>query len=76
MHKACQSTNGNGLPIYELEMGIVGEFNDEGSEMHFVLPQAEKLFDLIEQGQMTAPLNAEVHTGQLDSQSHPPAVKN
>jgi hypothetical protein len=43
--------------------------------MHFVPPQAEKLFDLIAQGQMTAPLNAEIHTGELDWQSHPPAVK-
>ena len=54
---------------------IVGEFNDEGREMHFVPPQAEKLFDLIALGQMTAPLNAEIHTGELDWQSHPPAVK-
>ena len=54
---------------------IVGEFNDEDREMHFVPPQAEKLFHLIEQGQMTAPLNAEIHTGELDWQSHPPAVK-
>jgi pimeloyl-ACP methyl ester carboxylesterase len=54
---------------------IVGEFNDESREMNFVPPQAEKLLDLIEQGQMTAPLNAEIHTGELDWQSYPPAVK-
>ncbi len=54
---------------------IVGEFNNEGQEMHFAPPQAEKLFNLIEQGQMTAPLNAEIHTGELDWQSYPPAVK-
>jgi hypothetical protein len=54
---------------------IIGEFNDEGREMHFVPPYAEKLFNLIKQGQMTAPLNAEIHTGELDWQSYPPAVK-
>jgi hypothetical protein len=54
---------------------IVGEFNDEVREMHFVPPHAEKLFNLIEQGQMTAPLNAEIHTGELDWQSYLPAVK-
>jgi hypothetical protein len=54
---------------------IVGEFNDEVGEMHFVPPYAEKLFNLIEQGQMTAPLNAEIHTGELDWQSYLPAVK-
>lgn len=54
---------------------IVGEFNDEGREMSFVPPQAEKLFNLIEQGQMPAPLNAEIHTGELDWQSHPEGVK-
>jgi hypothetical protein len=54
---------------------IVGEFGDMEREMSFIPPQAEKLFKLITQCQMTAPLNAEIHTGELDWQSFPPAVK-
>jgi len=44
--------------------------------MNFIPPYAEKLFNLIEANQMTAPLNAEIHTGELDWQSSPSAVKN
>lgn len=54
---------------------IVGEFNDDDREMHFLPPQPEKLFKLIEQGQMPAPLNAEIHTGELDWQGHSEGAK-
>ena len=54
---------------------IVGEFGDTEREMNFIPPYPEKLFNLIESKQMTAPLNAEIHTGELDWQSNPIAVK-
>ena len=54
---------------------IIGEFGDSGQEMNFIPPYAEKLFNLIEANQMTAPINAEIHTGELDWQSNPAAVK-
>ena len=54
---------------------IVGEFDDTEREKNFIPPYAEKLFNLIETNQMTAPLNAEIHTGELDWQSNPAAVK-
>lgn len=54
---------------------IVGEFGDTQREMNFIPPYPEKLFNLIEAKQMTAPLNAEIHTGELDWQSNPAAVK-
>jgi hypothetical protein len=54
---------------------IVGEFGDTEREMNFIPPYAEKLFNLIECNEMTAPLNAEIHTGELDWQSNPAAVK-
>jgi len=54
---------------------IVGEFGDTEQEMNFIPPYAEKLFDLIECNEMTAPFNAEIHTGELDWQSSPSAVK-
>ena len=54
---------------------IVGEFGDAQREMNFIPPYPEKLFNLIETNQMTAPLNAEIHTGELDWQSNPAAVK-
>ena len=54
---------------------IVGEFGDTQREMNFIPPYSEKLFNLIETKQMTAPLNAEIHTGELDWQSSPVAVK-
>ena len=54
---------------------IVGEFGDSQREMNFIPPYAEKLFNLIEANQMTAPINAEIHTGELDWQSNPAAVQ-
>lgn len=54
---------------------IVGEFGDAQREMNFIPPYPEKLFNLIETKQMTAPLSAEIHTGELDWQSNPAAVK-
>ena len=54
---------------------IVGEFGDTDREMNFIPPYAERLFNLIEANQMTAPINAEIHTGELDWQSNPAAVK-
>jgi len=54
---------------------IVGEFSDTDQEMNFIPPYAGKLFNLIECNEMTAPFNAEIHTGELDCQSSPSAVK-
>jgi hypothetical protein len=53
---------------------IVGEFGGSEREMNFIPPYAEKLFNLIEANKMTAPLNAEIHTGEFDWQSSPVAV--
>ncbi len=67
------------LPPYPgkvvLLLPIVGEFGDTEQEMNFIPPYAEKLFDLIECNEMTAPFNAEIHTGELDWQSSPSVVK-
>jgi pimeloyl-ACP methyl ester carboxylesterase len=54
---------------------IVGSFDDESRDMHFYPPQAERLFELIDAGQMVSPLHAEIHTGEHDWQSHPKAVQ-
>ena len=42
--------------------------------MHFIPPYAERLFELIESGQMPSPLNAAIYTGAEDWQSNPDAV--
>ncbi len=54
---------------------IVGEFGDTDQEMNFIPPYAERLFNLIDANQMTTPVNAEIHTGELDWQSNPATVK-
>lgn len=53
---------------------IVGSFDDERNDMHFIPPYAERLFELIESGQMPSPLNAAIYTGAEDWQSNPDAV--
>ncbi len=53
---------------------IVGVFDDSSRDMHFIPPYAERLFELIEEGRMTSPLNSQIHTGENDWQSQPVAV--
>ena len=55
---------------------IVGSFDDDQKDMHFIPPQAERLFELIEAGLMPSPLKAEIHRGEDDWQSNPNAVRS
>lgn len=54
---------------------IVGAFDSDERDLHFVPPYAELLPALIESGKMPTPLNIQIHTGELDWQSTPQAVK-
>jgi len=54
---------------------IVGTFDDEDKDMHFIPPYPDRLMQRIEAKQMAAPMKAEIHTGELDWQSSPKGVQ-
>jgi hypothetical protein len=53
---------------------IVGDFHTEAIGLGFYPPRADRLRELTEAGRFPTPLNAEIHVGSEDWQSHPDAV--
>lgn len=53
---------------------IVGHFVNEDRMMGFVPPRSDRLMDLAESGRFPTPMNAQIHVGEEDWQSHPDAV--
>ncbi len=53
---------------------IVGHFIKEDIHRGYVPPRSTRLKELVEAGRFPAPLNAEIHVGSEDWQSHPAAV--
>jgi pimeloyl-ACP methyl ester carboxylesterase len=54
---------------------IVGEFGDSNSMMNFIPPRANKLFELVSEGQFVVPNRLEIYVGQDDWQSNPMNVQ-
>jgi len=54
---------------------IVGEFANQETEMNFIPPRSEHLFELAKTGSYPTPLNCEIHVGSLDWQSNPTNVE-
>lgn len=53
---------------------IVGDFQNEEIRMGFIPPRAEVLLELAQTGRFPCPLQAEIHVGSEDWQSHPTNV--
>lgn len=53
---------------------IVGEFGNEETQMNFIPPRAEKLFELAKAGNFPVPKQCEIHVGSEDWQSNPTNV--
>lgn len=53
---------------------IVGHFVNEDRMMGFVPPRSDRLMELAESGRYPTPMNAQIHVGEEDWQSHPDAV--
>jgi hypothetical protein len=53
---------------------IVGEFGNEETQMNFIPPRAEKLFELANAGAFPIPKQCEIHVGSEDWQSNPANV--
>lgn len=53
---------------------IVGDFQNEEIRMGFVPPRSEVLLELAQAGRFPCPLQAEIHVGSEDWQSHPTNV--
>jgi alpha-beta hydrolase superfamily lysophospholipase len=53
---------------------IVGEFGNEETQMNFIPPRAEKLFELAKAGTLPVPKQCEIHVGSEDWQSNPTNV--
>lgn len=54
---------------------IVGQFHKDESRLNFIPPFAERLRDLVEQGQVPRPMSCEIHVGEEDWQSSPANVQ-
>jgi hypothetical protein len=54
---------------------IVGHFVNETLHRGYVPPRSTRLKELVEVGRFPTPLNAEIHVGSEDWQSHPRAVR-
>ncbi len=53
---------------------IVGEFGNEESQLNFIPPRADKLFQLAKAGTLPIPNKCEIHVGSEDWQSNPTNV--
>lgn len=53
---------------------IVGEFGNEETQMNFIPPRAEKLFEFAKAGTFPIPKQCEIHVGSEDWQSNPTNV--
>jgi len=53
---------------------IVGDFQNEALRVGFVPPRAEVLLELAQTGRYPCPLQAQIHVGSEDWQSHPTNV--
>ena len=73
LHAQCQMEPYVGKVI--LLSPIVGEFGNEESQMNFIPPRAEKLFQLARDGRLPIPKQCEIHVGAEDWQSNPKNVK-
>lgn len=69
-----------GMPPYPgkvlLLSPIIGGFSDEATMRVFSPPYESRLLEIAQAGQYPRPINAAVHTGSEDWQSHPDAVKH
>lgn len=53
---------------------IVGEFANNDTQMNFIPPRAERLFELASSGKFPVPFHCEMHVGSDDWQSNPKNV--
>ena len=72
LHAQCQMEPYVGKVI--LLSPIVGEFGNEESQINFIPPRSEKLFQLAKDGRFPIPNQCEIHVGSKDWQSNPTKV--
>lgn len=53
---------------------IIGQFENEGTQLGFIPSRAKKLGQLADEGKFAAPVNCQIHVGSEDWQSNPDAV--